>query len=620
MRKHLDKDLVALFALLAAAVWGTWLVARAELELDVEWTDGRVRYEATDGARVRHAIWDDAQLLGGSVNSSGQESRPALSPDGRFLVFATGERGLNVDLWIAEVLGAGAAEGLGEARPLARVNSAADDLAPAFGLDGLYFASDRGGAQYGLDLWRVDYADGVFGEPESVGTGINTANDETDPYPAADGSLIFASDRPRGGRKDFDLYLATRVHEVRGELVEGEEAPGSVDNGTQSGGAGSGPRFEVVALDALNSPFDERDPALAVDGRTLYFASERVGGVGGFDLWRSFDEGLGWLPPRPLVGVNTGGDERGPLPSRDGFALLFDATDAAGPVGGASGSGEGSARGVLEGSFERSADLWSARSTELFRVPREPLGWGELLILAVLLLLALLAILAKRWRGIAVLYRCFLASLVVHLLALWLLRDVAPETPPVLSAPSEQLFKVRLAVASAGKSASLAERGGELSAERSAAAQSAAAQPARVTSEQVAAAQASREAAPASASLAAAERGAESAPERAGGAAAAPAAELAAASGVRAVQEVLGQHGGARPELVVGEASSVGERSANATGEAPSRAESSEVTSARGSRQPAPSRASFAAVRSGEEPTAEVGRRRLEAAAVVGSS
>ena len=353
MRRHLDKDLVALFALLAAVAWGTWLFARVELELDAAWTDGRVRYEAlgdVGGERIRHAIWDDARLLGGGVNSEGHEARPALSPDGRLLVFAVGERGLGADLWVAEVLGDGPLAGeLGEPRPLARVNSAGDDLAPAFGADGLYFASDRGGEAYGLDLWRAPYGDGVFGEPEPVGTGVHTAGDETDPFPLADGSLLFTSDRPRGARTDFDLYLA---RPQAGEL--GKDEPGTPSAGSHAA------RFEVEALDLLNTPFDEREPALAVDGRTLYFASERVGGAGGFDLWRSFDEGTGWLPPRPLVGVNTPEDERGPLPSRDGFALLFDS----------------------------GADLWGAPSRELFRVPREPLGLGELLILAALLLLA----------------------------------------------------------------------------------------------------------------------------------------------------------------------------------------------------------------------------------------
>lgn len=414
MRKHLDKDAVAIFAILGAVIWGTWLFARQGLELDAEWTDGQARYAAADGERIRHAIWDDAELLGGGVNGAGTEARPAMSPDGRLLVFATGERGLNADLWVADLVGSD----VRNPRPLQAVNSASDDLAPAFGDDALYFASDRGGSAYGLDLWRVPYANGTFGAPESLGAGINGSHDDTDPFPVpGTADVLFASNRPRFGRRDHDLFRARHFER---------------EDGTTG--------FEVEPLDALNTPFQERDPTLTPDGKTLYFASNRVGTRGGFDLWRSFDEGDGWMPPGALVGINTAADERGPLPSRDGFALLFD-------------SGE-------------QADLWRATSRELFRVPQPPLGWRQLLGIAALLALAILAWMAKRWRGIDVLYRCLMVSVLVHLALLWFLRDVTPETPSVLTAGEERLFHVRLASAPTGTNQALVERAGQVEAAR----------------------------------------------------------------------------------------------------------------------------------------------------------
>ena len=44
-----------------------------------------------------------------------------------------------------------------------------------------------------------------------------------------------------------------------------------------------------------------------------------------------------------------------------------------------------------------------------------------------LVVLALLAWLAKRWEQLEVLYKCLLISLVVHLLLMWWFRDVYPE-------------------------------------------------------------------------------------------------------------------------------------------------------------------------------------------------
>jgi hypothetical protein len=420
-RKHLDKDAVAILAILGAVIWGTWLFARQGLELDAEWTDGQARYAAADGERIRHAIWDDAELLGGGVNGEGTEARPALSPDGRYLVFATGERGLNADLWVADLVGSE----VRDPRPLPAANSAFDDLAPAFGDDALYFASDRGGSAYGLDLWRMPYANGSFGAPESLGSGINGLHDDTDPFPVpGSADVLFASDRPRFGRRDHDLFRAQHFER---------------EDGTTG--------FEVQALDALNTPFEERDPTLTPDGKTLYFASNRVGTRGGFDLWRSFDEGDGWMPPGALVGINTTADERGPLPSRDGFALLFD-------------SGA-------------QADLWRATSRELFRVPQPPLGWRQLLGIAALLALAILAWMAKRWRGIDVLYRCLMVSVVVHLALLWFLRDVTPDSPSVLTAGEERLFHVRLAAAPTGTNQALVERAGQVEATRATATEAA---------------------------------------------------------------------------------------------------------------------------------------------------
>lgn len=494
MRKNLDKDAVALLAVVAAVAWGTWLFARQRLELDAEWTDGTQRYTQTGGSGIRHAIWDDAEVLRGGLNSEGSERRPTLSPDGKLVVFASGERGLNAELWVADVAG----DETFEPRPLVRLNTASDELAPAFGADALYFASDRGGAAFGLDLWRVPYANGVFGTAESLGPGINTEADETDPAPLGD-DLVFASNRTRGARVDFDLFGA--------QLRDG--------------------RSEVAALDALNTPFDERDPAFATGGKALYFASNRSGGLGGFDLLRSFDEGLGWLPPQPLAGLNTVNDERGPAPSRDGFSLFFDAAKNGAPDHGA-------------------PDLWRARSRELFRVPPPPVGMREIFVLCVLVLLALVAWLAKRWRGVAVLYRCFLASILVHLAMLWFLRDVTPDAPPVVASQGEQLFHVRLAQAPSEARSALEARDGKLQAERDRPAETAA--PSRTQAERAAAA---TSAVPEVARVAASSEEVAAAPAR-DESSVSPAKSAATEAGaVREVNEQFAAHAGARGELAL---------------------------------------------------------------------
>jgi len=67
----------------------------------------------------------------------------------------------------------------------------------------------------------------------------------------------------------------------------------------------------------INGPSNEQTPALSLDENRLYFASDRSGGLGSFDLYVSRRDNnrddLAWKPPVNLgSGVNSNGDEIGP--------------------------------------------------------------------------------------------------------------------------------------------------------------------------------------------------------------------------------------------------------------------------------------------------------------------
>jgi hypothetical protein len=84
----------------------------------------------------------------------------------------------------------------------------------------------------------------------------------------------------------------------------------------------------------VNSPFDENLPHIAGNGLSLYFISNRPG-FGSFDIWVSQRETLGhdWGPPMNLGhNINTGSNERGPCLSPDGHYLFF-SSDRAGGLG-----------------------------------------------------------------------------------------------------------------------------------------------------------------------------------------------------------------------------------------------------------------------------------------------
>ncbi|MBT7741837.1 MAG: hypothetical protein HN727_08565, partial [Opitutae bacterium] len=78
------------------------------------------------------------------------------------------------------------------------------------------------------------------------------------------------------------------------------------------------------AIVALNSDSNDRGPAFSRDGEYLYFASDREGGKGGYDLYVAPKNAEGWGAAESLgEAVNTANDELGPAPAADGRRLFF---------------------------------------------------------------------------------------------------------------------------------------------------------------------------------------------------------------------------------------------------------------------------------------------------------
>lgn len=421
MGSNLSKNIVIALAL--AGALGLVVTRRVIPYLvdQASYTDGDQVWHTTRGEGLRYAVWKPAELLGEEVNTPARETRPALSGDGRWLVFGVGEQGQNAELYVARMVDGQPVD----ARAVAGLNSDSDEIAPAFGGDALYFASNRPGGAGGFDLYSATWDGERFGPARRLSESVNTASDEVDPALhgtwdsgglGGTGELLFASNRAGAGRGDFDLFSAS-FDDLEGRVI-------------------------VEALTQLNSPGEEREPGLTADGRTLFFASDRDE-AGNFDLWKSFREQGTWLAPQPLVGLNSEASERGPGPSADGFALFFERAAGDAPP-----------------------DLLRAESAELFRLPARPLGWADLALLAALLLLALLAWLSKRWEHLDIIYKCFLVSLLVHLLLMWLMRGVHPESEPQALSPGRApTFKVRVLRDTTTLSARR-ERGGALESAR----------------------------------------------------------------------------------------------------------------------------------------------------------
>ncbi len=76
----------------------------------------------------------------------------------------------------------------------------------------------------------------------------------------------------------------------------------------------------------INSTANDQQPAISKDGLSLYFASNRAGGMGGFDMYVSqrADVNDPWGPPLNLgPTVNTASNEGNPAFSRDEHFMYF---------------------------------------------------------------------------------------------------------------------------------------------------------------------------------------------------------------------------------------------------------------------------------------------------------
>jgi hypothetical protein len=189
------------------------------------------------------------------------------------------------------------------------INSESHDEAPSISVDGLrlYFGSWRSGGYGNNDLWvstRPTIED-EWGQPENLGSIVNTSARDGGPRISADGlSLYFNSTRPGGYEPTLwgDVWVTERA--------------------TTSDPWGS----PVNLGPTINSPSHAFAVSISHDGLSLYFGSERAGGSGNDDIWisRRVTKDDPWEEPVNLgTTVNGPTHDADPSISADDLALFF---------------------------------------------------------------------------------------------------------------------------------------------------------------------------------------------------------------------------------------------------------------------------------------------------------
>lgn len=162
--------------------------------------------------------WQPPVNAGAGVNSIFSDNAPAYfqnEEDGLPQIYFASDRpggSGGLDIYVSEQVADGS---FGPAARVPELSSAGVDTRPTIRHDGLeiYFSSTRAGGIGGTDLWVATRENtlGPWATPVNIGSIVNTARTEQNPFLSSDGkTLFFSSDRP-GGTGGLDIYVTTRT-------------------------------------------------------------------------------------------------------------------------------------------------------------------------------------------------------------------------------------------------------------------------------------------------------------------------------------------------------------------------------------------------------------------------
>jgi len=143
------------------------------------------------------------------INRSFYQPHGVFSPDGKYFVFSSADKDIQIDLFVVEVL-----ENGGWSEPIRlnnKINTPYKEDSPFFAEDGniLYFSSTRPGGFGRYDIYKTEMIDGDWAAPINLGAPMNSSGEDIFFNYNEDGETGFLSSNRGGGEGSMDIYLFT---------------------------------------------------------------------------------------------------------------------------------------------------------------------------------------------------------------------------------------------------------------------------------------------------------------------------------------------------------------------------------------------------------------------------
>ena len=260
----------------------------------------------TKAKLLTHPVPFDPKPVEG-ISTHDPEYLPYISPDNEFAFFTRRfemkDRNMLVPASVEKFMFAIRTNGLfdkGSQMPLPfNQNNSNNEGGATITVDNkhLYFTVNKNG---NFDICGSDYSDGYWGEIYNLGTNVNDAKQwDAQPSIAPDGNLLYFTSA-RDPLSGLDIYETHKNTDVTWTKSKKLPPP-------------------------INSNGNEKSPFMHSDGKTLYFSSDSLPGLGGYDIFMSkLGEDGKWTRPVNIgYPINTEADEVGFFVSTDGKTGYF---------------------------------------------------------------------------------------------------------------------------------------------------------------------------------------------------------------------------------------------------------------------------------------------------------